>query len=73
MTSQGSVGGNSSAVASNELVCVVSKDVAMQGTRVPIGVGLVGHVALVGKSVVISDAAKFVIISVLFFVWICFI
>eukprot|EP00455_Lapot_gusevi_P026189 TRINITY_DN2765_c0_g2_i2.p1 TRINITY_DN2765_c0_g2~~TRINITY_DN2765_c0_g2_i2.p1 ORF type:complete len:705 (+),score=207.60 TRINITY_DN2765_c0_g2_i2:54-2117(+) len=39
-----------------ELVCVVSKDENFKGVRIPWGSGIVGHVALTGRSLNIHDA-----------------
>ena len=39
-----------------ELICAVSKDKDFEGTRLPIGNGIAGHVASQGETLVIEDA-----------------
>lgn len=59
-SSSQSVGGGSGGMNQRELVCVVSKDVSMQGLRIAWGAGLVGHVAMTGRSLNIRDAYAYV-------------
>lgn len=45
-----------SSSSKRELVCVVSKDENFKGARIAWGAGIVGHVALTGRSLNIADA-----------------
>jgi GAF domain-containing protein len=47
---------SSALAAKKELVCVVSKDEKFKGARIAWGAGIVGHVALIGRSLNIADA-----------------
>ena len=42
--------------ATDELICIVSKDPTFEGVRIPVGRGIAGEVAKWGKTVLIHDA-----------------